>query len=266
MSKGKEIDKNSEEYFEKHMHDGHRQRLLSTVNEVGLDHLSEIQVLEFILFYIFPRGDVNPLAHRLLARFETVYNVIEASVDDLMRVKGMGESSAKKLHSMMSIYDFYCLEKISRSSSVTDFGSFLDNIEILLRPKNTELCYIFAISPGGSITHGRLFSRGNVSAVDFEVSELASYISTYKVKSVIFVHNHPGGTCFPSAQDRTSNERLNKFLNLCGVQLYDSLIIGRNGIYSSSANAIRRHFTEDMTKLENLEKSQQAQIDKPEEE
>ena len=78
------------------IHDGHRKRLTETVNRVGLDGLSNIQVLEYILFFIFPRGDVNPLAHRLLDRFENVYTVLEASVEDLMDVKGIGEMAAQK--------------------------------------------------------------------------------------------------------------------------------------------------------------------------
>ena len=39
------------------IHEGHRKRLIETVSKVGLDNLSDIQALEFILFYIFPRGD-----------------------------------------------------------------------------------------------------------------------------------------------------------------------------------------------------------------
>lgn len=250
-------DKKSEEYFEKHMHDGHRLRLLSTVSEVGLDHLSDIQVLEYILFYIFPRGDVNPLAHRLLARFGSVFNVLEASVHDLKQVKGMGETSAKKLNALMSVYDYYALDKINKACSIDNFNEFIDGIEALLRFKNNELCYIFGIGPSGAICHGRLFSRGDVSAVNFEVSDLASYIATYKVKMIIFVHNHPGGSCFPSSNDNESLIRLKKFLALCGVQLYDSFIIGKNGIFSCIANAIRRHFTLDEEQEELQGKSQQ---------
>ena len=61
---------------EKTMHDGHRKRLTATVHKVGLDGLSDVQALEYILFYIFPRGDVNPLAHRLLSRFNNVPTVL----------------------------------------------------------------------------------------------------------------------------------------------------------------------------------------------
>ena len=77
------------------IHRGHRVRLINTVNKCGLDGLSDIQVLEFFLFFVFPRGDVNPLAHRLLDKYKSISGVLEASVDDLKTVKGMGDVSAK---------------------------------------------------------------------------------------------------------------------------------------------------------------------------
>ena len=83
------------------IHDGHRKRLIDTVNKAGLDTLSEVQALEYILFFIFPRGDVNPLAHRLLDRFGDIATVLDAPIEDLVMVEGMGETSAKKMHSSL---------------------------------------------------------------------------------------------------------------------------------------------------------------------
>ena len=51
------------------VHDGHRKRLRQRFMDEGLDHFSDIQVLELLLFYSRPRGDVNPLAHQLLETF-----------------------------------------------------------------------------------------------------------------------------------------------------------------------------------------------------
>lgn len=48
---------------EKNIHEGHRQRLLDLAISAGVDNMSEVQVMELFLTYIFPRGDVNPLAH-----------------------------------------------------------------------------------------------------------------------------------------------------------------------------------------------------------
>ena len=48
------------------IHKGHRQRMKDRFQQEGLDHFSDIQVLELLLFYCVPRQDTNPLAHRLL--------------------------------------------------------------------------------------------------------------------------------------------------------------------------------------------------------
>ena len=107
---------------EKNIHSGHRERLLETVCNVGLQGLSKIQIMEFILFYIFPRGDVNPLAHRLLDKFKNISFVLDASVEDLMAVRGMGRTSARKLRSLVEIFNVYTSSKASRKGGLNTFG------------------------------------------------------------------------------------------------------------------------------------------------
>ena len=64
-------------------HDGHRQRLKDRFILEGLDNFNEVQVLELLLFYVIPRQDTNPLAHRLLDRFGSLYGVLCAPVEEL---------------------------------------------------------------------------------------------------------------------------------------------------------------------------------------
>ena len=237
--------------FEKHMHAGHRGRVLKAVNAGGLDHFSEIQILEYILFFIFPRGDVNPLAHRLLQRFGRLCYVLDASVQDLMRVKGMGETSAMKLHSLLAISDCYNLDKLNATASLEALGDMIDGVEILLRNKNEELCYIFGVSPSGKICNSRIFAHGDISNVKFDVNEIHSYISSFKVNGVFFAHNHPHGSCIPSEQDLKTFEQLRNYLAYSGCKLYDSLIVGKDGVFSCARKSIRRNFTETIT-LEEL--------------
>ena len=51
------------------IHTNHRQRLFETVKQVGFDKLNDINALEFVLTFVIPRKDVNPLAHALLDKF-----------------------------------------------------------------------------------------------------------------------------------------------------------------------------------------------------
>ena len=73
------------------MHDGHRRRLRERFRLEGIENFQPHEVLELLLFYARARGDVNPLAHRLLDVFGSLKGVLEAPVDQLCAVEGVGE-------------------------------------------------------------------------------------------------------------------------------------------------------------------------------
>lgn len=227
---------------EKNVHDGHRVRLIDMVDRVGLENVTPIQALEFILFYIFPRGDVNPLAHRLLDRFNSVATILEASVEDLKAVDGMGDTSAKKLRSLLNIFYYYSFVKMEGDDTVQTTGEFYDYIEQLLRYRKEEELLIFGLIPNGDVTKGRRFTKGGASQVSINLEDIALYISTHKVKRVILVHNHPKGSCTASKQDVESYEKLKKMFDFSGCNLQDMVIIGDDGIYSMERACMQRVF------------------------
>ena len=73
------------------MGEGHRKRLKQKYIDNGIHGLSDVEVLELILFYAVPRKDTNPLAKRLLNRFENLWNIVEAPVSELEKVEGLGD-------------------------------------------------------------------------------------------------------------------------------------------------------------------------------
>ena len=51
------------------VHAGHRRRAKEEFLARGLNGLADHRVLELLLFYTIPQGDVNDLAHELVERF-----------------------------------------------------------------------------------------------------------------------------------------------------------------------------------------------------
>ena len=80
------------------IHKGHRERLKKRFLEEGLDSFTDIQVLELLLFYVIPRRDTNPIAHALLNRFGSLTQVLEAPVEELKKVDGIGPEAAAFLN------------------------------------------------------------------------------------------------------------------------------------------------------------------------
>ena len=74
--------------------DGHRQRLRSRYAAGGIASLADYERVELLLTYFVPRIDVKPVAKSLLHKFGNIRGIIDAPVEELRAVKGIGESSA----------------------------------------------------------------------------------------------------------------------------------------------------------------------------
>lgn len=80
------------------VHGGHRERLRQRLMAEGADNFEPHELLEFLLYYAIPRQNVNKLAHELLDSFGDLRSVLGAELEELTRVKGMGEHAARWLN------------------------------------------------------------------------------------------------------------------------------------------------------------------------
>ncbi len=78
-------------------HDGHRDRLRERFATAGSDALADYELLELLLFRFIPRRDTKPIAKALLKRFGTLADVLNAPVDLLKEVDGIGAATALDL-------------------------------------------------------------------------------------------------------------------------------------------------------------------------
>ena len=183
------------------MHEGHRQRLLELALNAGVDNMSEVQVVELFLTYIFPRGDVNPLAHRLLQEYETFTQIVDADVNDLMRIEGINERAAKKICMFGEMFYYYTSAKMGRKYAVKCIGDILDVVEDNLRFRTSENMIILAISAGNIITHKRRINLNSSNRVGLPVLEFTKFLATAKPASLVIAHCHPYGKSTPSQED-----------------------------------------------------------------
>ena len=223
-------------------HCGHRKRLTDLVCKAGIENLSEIQQVEYFLFLIIPRVDVNPLAHRLLKRYGNFGNIIDADLTDLMNVEGIGELAAKKIKSFAGLRDLYVTSKMTGKLNLKNRGEFLDYLEQLLRFRQTENLFLFAMSNNYKITAHRVYDLKLIREVGLPILEICGFIASTKPAFLILAHNHPDGTALPSEDDNDSVGKIKKLLESFECKFYDSFIVGCDGIFGEKQNAFLRHF------------------------
>ena len=80
--------------------EGHRQRLKTRFTSAGPEALPDYELLELVLFSAIPRRDTKPMAKRLLERFGSFAEVVNAPPERLKEVEGVGDAAIMQLKLM----------------------------------------------------------------------------------------------------------------------------------------------------------------------
>lgn len=219
-------------------HAGHRDRLRQRFTQEGLEHFGDEKVLEMLLFYAIPRRDTAPLAKALLEQFGSLPGVLEASVDALMTVPGMGESAATYLSFIMSLYRYYFVRKNDRRKvldTVEKCGEYLVPRFLGLRE---EVVYALCLDAQCHMLGCRLLGEGSVNSANVPIRRIMEFALSCKASSVILAHNHPAGVALPSGQDVDATKRVATALDGVGIILADHLVVTGSDYTSMAESGI----------------------------
>lgn len=213
-------------------HDGHRQRLMDRFRDNGLDGFHSLQVLELILFFSIPRINTNDLAHALLERFGSVSRVMDASMEELMEVPGVGKNTATLLRLVKEAGRFYQVDRVQRGTllqTMDDCGRYL--IPYFLG-KQRETVYLLCLDAGCNAIACREVGEGELNAAVISPRRVVEIALTEKASSVVLAHNHPSGVAIPSPEDVAVTQHLATALAAVDVVLLDHLIVADNDYVS----------------------------------
>lgn len=206
------------------VHNGHRERMRQRFLEHGLNNFSEHEVLELLLYYAIPRGDVNPLAHRLLDYFGSLRAVLDADPAELIQVDGVGEKTAALLHLMPPLFRRYRLsghtEAIFDSSEKA--GKYLTDYYI---SHVNELITVMLLDNSCRLLAVKALAEGDPRSVQINYRTMLSEILRCNATNVILAHNHPGGLCVPSREDFIETRQVRDQLRRIDVRLADHIIV-----------------------------------------
>ena len=210
---------------EKNIHIGHRQRVKEEFLARGLEGLPDHKVLELILFYSIPQGDVNPLAHELLNHFGTLSAVFQAPYEELVKVKGVGKNTAALIQLIPAVGGRYLADRVGLSGQVVTAGEYYEVLSPYFFGARVELCYLLCLDGKQKVITCRKLGEGIVDEVPVISRKVVEAALSCNASRVVLAHNHVSGIAKPSAADIQVTQRLRKLLAEVNVHLVDHLII-----------------------------------------
>ena len=220
------------------IHQGHRARLKQRFADYGERVFDDHQLLELLLFYSVPQGDVNPLAHRLINHFGSLAGVLDATMEELQQVKGVGAHTALLLTMLPQLMRRYELSRTKGEAIITssaDAGEYL--LPYFFGTRN-ETVYLLSLDAKGRVLSCDFLAEGSLDRVGLNSRQVVETALARRATSVILAHNHISGLATPSQADVDLTLMLRPLLRSLNVHLLDHLVIADGDFVSLSESGL----------------------------
>lgn len=213
-------------------HEGHRQRLRNRFLSGDLSSFAPHEVLELLLTYAIPRRDTNPIAHKLMDTFGSFHAVLEAPVEELKRVEGIGQNAALLLNLLLPIQRLYEKDKLGKRLSLKTFNEVAQYCVSLVKGIRIERFYVLCFDSRLQLISCQLIAEGTLNEVAVYPRRVLSALLIHNASGAVLCHNHPGGSPTPSNEDIELTQMVNTLLSGVSIRLYDHILVTGTDAFS----------------------------------
>lgn len=208
---------------------GHRQRLKERFASGGPEALADYELLELVLFSAIPRRDTKPLAKRLLGRFGSFAEVINAPPERLKEVSGVGEAVITQLKIVRAGALRLMRGTIMQRPVLGSWNAVLDYCRAAMGFEAREQFRILFLDKKNRLIADEVQQQGTVDHTPVYVREVVKRALELSASAIILVHNHPSGDPSPSRADIDMTRQIIEAAKPLGVAIHDHIIVGRQG-------------------------------------
>ena len=212
--------------------EGHRERLRQRFLNGGIERFSDEDIIEFLLTLGTPRADTRLSAREALKKFGTISNVISAPIQELVKIKGIGEKNALYLKFVHDVANRYLKDRIINDTYFTSSKNVFDYLFHSMRDLQREVFRILYLNQKNVLIKDEDLFAGDLTSSAVYPREVIKNALKNNAAALIIVHNHPSGDPDPSNHDFLLTKNIVWASRLVGIKILDHIIIGNNTYYS----------------------------------
>jgi DNA repair protein RadC len=200
-----------------------RERLVRS----GAESLSTAELIAIVLGSGSKSKPILQLAHEIVARFGGLRQLAEATLSELMEIKGIGMAKAIQLQAALNLgmraSRHVMTPKYRIEHPLHAYYLLKDEME----HEKRELFVVILQDIKGYVICHEVISIGSLSQTLVHPREVFYPAIRHKAASLIVAHNHPSGDPTPSQQDFELTQNLVEVSILMNIPLHDHIIIGQ---------------------------------------
>ena len=210
----------------------HRARMRERLLRAGPMALADYELLEMVLYIGLPRVDTKPLAKALLARFGSFANVIAATEQDLVAVKGIGESAAATLKVVHAAALRLAQSEVRDAPVLNNWDRLTQYLQAAIAREPIEQFRVLFLDTRNRLIADEAQARGTVNHTPVYPREVVRRALELGATALILVHNHPSGDPEPSRADLEMTQAVKEAARALEITVHDHIIVGNGKILS----------------------------------
>ncbi|MCG8554458.1 MAG: DNA repair protein RadC [Proteobacteria bacterium] len=198
----------------------------------GPGSLSDVELVAVLLGTGGAGEPVSIAAARLLQRVGSIAALHHFGVAALSGQTGVGLTKACRLKAAVELGRRSLAVTLPRSEPIRSSRQVAQALSPRLATEQREHFLALALDGRNRPLAELDVAVGGLTACSVQPTDVFRLLLREACASVVFVHNHPSGTCAPSEDDRAITERLRTAGELLGLGVLDHIIVAREGYFS----------------------------------
>ncbi len=209
----------------------------SKLKKFGVRALSDYELLAVIIKSGIKEKSVLDISIEIMNYFEKMTSLNECIIEELTKIKGIGEAKALELIACIELGRRIYLEKTKK----TFIGNSIDaynyiKSELVNLSQENFMCVYLDIKKN-VISH-KIISIGTNTQTIADLKTAFKWAIKYQCIGVIIAHNHPSGDPNPSTEDIVLTDDFIIKCKSLDIEYIDHIIIGSKCFYSFRNNKI----------------------------
>lgn len=205
-----------------HIADRPRERLIRQ----GAESLSNQELIAILLGSGTKQESVLHLANRVLTFFEQIHELKNATIEEIMSIKGIGKAKAVQLLAAVELGRRLSQQQTEERYTIRspqDAASYLMPDMTSLKQEHFVVLFL---NVKNQVLHKQTIFIGSLNASIVHPREIFREAVKRSAASIICAHNHPSGNPSPSSEDIDVTKRLIESGLIMGIEILDHVIIG----------------------------------------
>lgn len=218
---------------EPHYH-GHRQRLRERFLKSGLAGFADYEVIELLLTLAIPRSDVKQPAKALIARFGDLRGILDAPLEELRAVAGIGSVAPVALQVIKATAVLYLQQKGEGRDSLANPTELAEFWRMRIGALHNEVFEVAYLDSGYRLLRDGVetLEEGTIDRAAVYPRRVIEAALKRGAAAVVLAHNHPNTSLTPSEHDKVLTRAIVLAAETVHLKVVDHLIVSAEDAFS----------------------------------